>query len=57
MVGVAKVETIDLKKNACWHCITFLSGDGTDSQKDQKPIQKLFFLQNYALEKGTLAEK
>jgi hypothetical protein len=26
-------------------------------QKDQKPIQKLFFLQNYALEKGTLAEK
>ena len=54
MVGVAKVETIDLKKNACWHCITFLSGDGTERSKTDS---EAFFLQNYALEKGTLAEK
>ena len=55
MVGVAKVERIDQEK--CMLTLDLSVGSTTGYETEpQKPIQTEA-LQDYALEKGTLAEK
>ena len=57
MVGVAKVETIDLKKMHADTASPFCRVMGQTHRRIKNRFRSFFFLQNYALEKGTLAEK